>query len=43
MLEKAGHQLMRLVMAKLATPHTLDVEDVVPMTGSSSSRVGRGW
>jgi len=37
-LEEVGHQLVRLVVAKLATPHPLDVEDVVPMTGGSRGR-----
>ena len=39
-LEEVGHQLVRLVVAKRATPHPLDVEDVVPMTGGSR---GGGW
>jgi len=40
-LEEVGHQLMRLVVTKLATPHTLDVEDVVPVTGSSRNGIRR--
>jgi hypothetical protein len=42
-LEEVRHQLMRLVVAKLATPHPLDVKDVVPMTGGSRGRGSRGW
>jgi len=41
-LEEVGHQLVRLVVAKLATPHPLDVEDVVPMTGGSRGSGRRG-